>query len=1216
MSVKNKTQKNNANNYIIGIGASAGGLEAINDFFQNTPMDTNCSFVLIQHLSPDHKSLMSELLSKHTQMKVFEAEDNMSMEPNCIYLLPSKKSMTIKYGKLQLHDKIKNMQPNNAIDIFFNSLAEENQSNAIGVILSGTGTDGTKGLEAIKKNGGIAVIQDPVTAAFDGMPNSAIDAGVADLILAPENMMSEVLEFLNQSEELKAFHLDAYRDEFLMRDILQLVKRETGQDFSYYKRPTLFRRLSKRLMELNISTIRDYLSYLNFHPEEINIISQEFLINVTYFFRDREAYDIIENRVIPEIMKDKKNGDGVKVWSAACSSGEEAYSLAMLLDEYISHNKLQNINLKIFATDIDRDSLDRASKGVYPKSSLENIQPSRIEKYFINEGNYYRINPELRKLIVFSYHDLLKDPPYSRMDLVFCRNMLIYVNASSQKEIIRKLHFSLNIGGFLCLGPSEYIGKPGGTMEEIDKKWRIYKTVSKARLNGKDSLFMPFDRKVGIGEISHPQVKNPLNHIPEIFKETLFEEHEFAGIFIDPNFEVKQTTGAYKKFIEFPESGLHFHLMKLVPNDLGITLNIAIRKAIKLNETVSMRKVNIKGPAGVRSINITVKPYLISKDYHDPFLFILLNEDKEKVAENILSEDGHHPHAIQKIDELEKELRETRENLQAVIEEIEAANEELQSTNEEMVSTNEELQSTNEELQSLNEELHTVSAEHQAKIREMIELNDDMNNYFNNSEIGQILIDQNLIIRKFSPAVTHMVNLIPSDINRSIMDITTRFKHLDFVSDIRQVIIENTMMEKELRIGQSHYLLRIAPYVRQDKTVEGAVINFIDISEIKKLNSILEAVLDSSPSSIFALKAIRSAEGEIRDFEFITANNSAENEIGVEHGQLYNQKLSNFKNYFNNHFKVFCQVVTDGKSQQVQYEKDGRWFDMNLVKLSDGLVVTSTDITERKNAENVISQNFEDLKMTSDQLQTANLQLEQTNMDLIQFASVASHDLKEPLRKIQTFGNLLMSKTREKLEKEEVRQLDKIITSSNRMQKLIEDVLTLSKLSNRDQVFEIVELNEVLNRIIDDLEITIRETQAVIKVDQLPVIQGISGQMHQVFQNLISNSLKFAGDKHPDILISEKAIPEHIAAELNIDTNDYLCITLKDQGIGFENEYRDKIFGIFQRLNGNNFDGTGIGLAICRKIIDNHRGFIMTESAPGKGSEFFIILPKSLRDHM
>jgi two-component system CheB/CheR fusion protein len=1211
MSVKKSptSEKTDFPTYTIGIGASAGGLEAINEFFESTPVHLGFSYVVVQHLSPDYKSLMAELLAKHTAMPVVEAEHDMELNANTIYLLPNKKLLTLSKNRLQLAEKIKNAQPNNAIDVFFESLAHEKGKKAVGIILSGTGTDGTKGLEQIKKNGGIAIVQDPFTASFDGMPNSAIQAGAADLIISPENMSSELLEYLKEADSLRLYQLNSYKEEFVLRDILTLVRRETGHDFSHYKRPTLFRRLSKRLLELNISKPKDYITYLHDHPEEVRIISQDFLINVTYFFRDSKAFAALQHVVIPAIMKDKTHGDTVKAWSVACSSGEEAYSLAILFHEYIEKKRLFDLNIKIFATDIDREALEKASKGIFPKSALREMSKNRIANYFKLEGENYKVNPEIRKMIVFSYHDILKDPPFSRMDLVACRNMLIYISAEAQKEIIRKIHFALNVDGYLFLGSSEHIGKAMNAMQEIDKKWRIYRNVTKAKISDGDGVvFTVLDRTANPVQ---PKVKNPLNYLPDIFRDTLLEDYKFAGIYIDMNFEVKQATGNYKAFIDLPDSGFNFSIMKLVPPDLGIALNVAIRKAMKDDGPVSMKNVKVSGTKFTRLINFIVKPYIKQNEYQHQFLFIVLNETKKT------NDEPPHLSTVEitnpdRLEELESELRETKENLQAVIEEIEAANEELQSTNEEMVSTNEELQSTNEELQSLNEELHTVSAEHQLKIKELLDLNDDLNNHFRNTEIGQVFVDKNLIIRRFTPAVTNMVNLIEADLNRSIVDITTKFRGIDFIGDIKYVMNNSVVVEREFSIENKLYLMKITQYVRVDKSTDGVVINFIDITESKKLNKFLTAVLDSSPSSIAALKAVRNKAEEIIDFEFITANAALCYDLGVDDKQIIGKLLNDIPEATNAGFDLCKSVAEDGKTVHFEYYNEirNKWYDMMLVKLMDGLVSIGTDITERKKATNLITQGFEDLKATSKKLRATNLKLEQSNLDLLQFASVASHDLKEPLRKIQTFGNLLMSKVKDKLDSTEINHLTKIISSSARMQKLIEDVLTLSKLSNLDLEFEKVNLNEVLDLIREDLEIAVKEKKANLVIKRLPNVNAVPGQMHQIFQNLISNSLKFTNGKKPKITVAEKPVTKELAARFKIKPAKYTCISIKDNGIGFEETYKEKIFGIFQRLNGNNFEGTGIGLAICKKIIENHNGFIAAESKLGDGSEFKILLPK------
>ncbi|MCE3260448.1 MAG: chemotaxis protein, partial [Bacteroidetes bacterium] len=758
--------------YIVGVGASAGGLDAINTLFENIPENTGLSFVIVQHLSPDHKSMMAELLSRHTLMKVVEAEEGMYVKPNCVYLLPHRKFITVEYGRLRLHEKVNHSVPNNAIDVFFESLAQHYKSNAIGVILSGTGFDGSKGAELIKQYDGIVIAQDPLTAAFDGMPNSVIAKGLADLILPPENIAAELLDYLSELPQLKALHLNSNRDEFTLREILMLVRKSSGLDFSYYKRPTLFRRLAKRLMELNITSIKEYLDYITYHPSEVQVICNEFLINVTQFFRDSEAFTEISEHVIPSIFKGKKSGDAVKVWSIACCSGEETYSLAIQFHEYMVRNNLHDITLRIFGTDIDKNALETASRGVFSRSALHGVPQHLVARYFVQEGDTYRITQEIRKMIVFSYHNIIKDPPFSRMDLVSCRNMLIYIKPESQKDVLRKLHFALNVDGYLFLGSSEYAGSIKTYFEEINKKWRIYKCLTKSRTPESEGIVSALDNKFQPASLTKSKTKNPIHYLSDLFKETLLEDHPYTGIYIDLNFEVKQAVGNFKSYIDLPESGLNLNLLKLVPSDLSIALSVAARKSMKDHETVVMRGVSVRREGHpTRYVNLTVKPYIRQKEYDQQFLFVVLNDGEKK--EGAFGSKGVAKTAEEydRIAELERELKETRDNLQAVIEELEATNEELQSANEEMVSTNEELQSTNEELQSLNEELHTVSAEHQQKIKELMDLNDDMSNYFNTSDFGQILVDCNLLIRKFSPAVARMVNVIESDINRSITDI-------------------------------------------------------------------------------------------------------------------------------------------------------------------------------------------------------------------------------------------------------------------------------------------------------------------------------------------------------------------------------------------------------------------------------------------------------------
>ena len=1215
MKLKSKTpawdKHSGPNDFIVGVGASAGGMEAIHALFEAMPDNTGFSFVVIQHLSPDYKSLMAELLSRRTTMNVSEAENGMLVKPNCIYVIPSKNNIILHNGRLCLEEKNKSAVPNHSIDIFFESLAKEKKEKAIGIVLSGTGTDGTRGIESIKRNGGIAIVQDPLSAAFDGMPNSASRTGLADLILPPELIPGELLDFVTDSDLSQPFHNLSVKDEKDISEILMSLHERTKTDFTHYKRPTILRRLGKRISELGLHSLAEYKEYIKSNDEEPQNLYKEFLINVTSFFRDPEAFDLLRNQVIPAIFDSKKTKDTVKIWITACSSGEEAYSLGILVMEHMEKNSIKDINFKIFATDIDSEALEFASRGIYPLSIAKDLKEEELKKYFTQQESGYRVSTELRKHVVFANHDVLKDPPFNKLDFVSCRNMLIYINPQQQKKVLRKLHFSINLGGFLLLGPSENIGILKETMTEVNRKWKLYKCASKLSVKDENFLVVPLEPSL------YPRLVNPKStrqNMNELFKEILVEEYNMSGIIIDREFNVKQATGNYKRFLNFPESDFNFNLLKMLPPDLAVPIGLCARKAIKENEKVSLKHIKVHLENSTFKVNIFVKPYLASIESSQQFLFVLLEEDKREImamknsAERGIIEQEH-------VDELEKELKETRQNLQAIIEELEATNEELQSSNEEMISTNEELQSTNEELQSLNEELHTVSTEHEERIKELIELNDDLSNYFQNSGIGQILLDGKMRIRRFSPMVKRLVNLIDADIGRSIVDITNNLSEFDLIGGIREVMETEEPLEKEIHMDNKYYLMQINSYIRKDSRSDGVVINFIDTTESLRLSSIIEGVFNSSTNGIAVKKAVRNKQGTIVDFEYITANRTAEKMFGLPHGTIAGKTMKQlFPFRDRKNIDLYAEVVNTGINARFEFyeETQQRWYETVVVKMLDGIVTTHTDITDKKEAADLITRNYEDLRSTSMKLIDANQQLERSNFDLLQFASVASHDLKEPLRKIQAFGNVLHSRIKNKLEDGEVGYLTKIINASGRMQTLIEDVLTLSKLSNSEIPYKKVNLNEILKRIAEDLEIVIREKAAELEFDELPSMEAVPGQFHQLFQNLISNSLKFNNKPNPKIKISHRKVPADLAIELLIRPEEYFCISVADNGIGFESQYKEKIFGVFQRLHGRNYEGTGIGLSIARKIVENHKGFIMAEGQLNKGATFSIILPKTL----
>lgn len=970
--------------FIVGVGASAGGLEAINELFDNIPENNGFSFVIIQHLSPNYKSLMDELLAKHTKLEIVKAEEGKVILPNCIYLIPNKNNMVIKDGRLHLIDKPTSSVPNNAIDVFFESMAADIGRRAIGIVLSGTGSDGTKGVAAIKNRGGMVIVQDPVTAKFDGMPNTAIESGNFDFILPPELMFEEIIRYPKQIRKTKANNMEvvpAGSDAF--QQILRLIRDNTNYDFTFYKKQTLERRITKRMSETGVDGMREYLLYLMNNAEEIEKIANEFLIGVTSFFRDPLAFNVVRNEVIPEIISRKKNDDQLKIWVAACSTGEEAYSMAMLIHDFLekSHKEL---NVKIFATDMNHRAIELAAKGIYPESVENDVPREQLNRYFKREGTTYIIDRDIRKMVIFAQHNIIKDPPFGQMDVVSCRNMLIYMRPELQKKVLETFHFSLNVGGFLFLGSSESISPVKEYMKEISKKWNVFQTITRSKSFTFDNqpldTMPPKNRKPTSSVL--PTRHSLESKMKDAFHEAITEELGYAAVFVSENYDLLQATGDYKKFIYLPEKQLRMSLLKLVPKEISVPLTLALRKAQTSNEKTNTKRVRVDDDNVRRMWSMTVKPYLSSHEYEQKFLLVLF---KEESVDEVHPEEGEYYHNqvdIDRLTELEDELRETKEDLQMTVEELETSNEELQSSNEELLSSNEELQSTNEELQSLNEELHTVNAEHQIKIRELIELNDDLNNYFSSSEIGQVFVDNELIIRKYTPAVTDQVNLIDSDIGRPIHHLSYNIDYDHFVEDIREVIRSRKPIYQELEVSENkYYLMRIHPYIRQDKSVDGAVITFVDITRVKQLNNLLEGVLESSPNVIMAFETVYENE-KIKDFKCTLANDATRTILhsateAVE-GKLLSETFPGFKK--DRLYSKLKKIATDGGllRQEIHYQHEelDSWLEIQAAPMDKGIALTISDINDKKEAEAELVQAYEDVKEAKRRLIELNAELE------------------------------------------------------------------------------------------------------------------------------------------------------------------------------------------------------------------------------------------------
>ncbi|WP_276497022.1 chemotaxis protein CheB [Pontibacter litorisediminis] len=977
--------KSAADHYLVGIGASAGGLEAIHKLFDHFPSNSSFSFVIIQHLSPDHKSLMAELLSKHTQMQVQEAEDNMFTRPNCVYVLPSGKQLTVEHGRLRLADKARNREPNFAIDLFFESMAKSRGRHGIGIVLSGTGTDGTKGALAIRKAGGIVVVQEPETARFNGMPRSAIDAGAADFVLAPEHMPEEIMEYTRKVPLVKNLidQGEEGQDAEVLREILDLVCTHTQTDFTSYKEATLNRRIRKRMDTLKVKDLSSYLTYLHENPGEIKKLCQEFFINVTSFFRDTEAFECLEKEVIPKIIGGKAENEHVKVWVAACSTGEEVYSLAMLFSE--AFEKMgREPHVKLFATDADQQAIIQASKGSYPLSIAKHVSPERLKRFFHLRGNRYFVSEEIRKLVVFAQHDLQKDPPYSRIDLVTCRNMLIYLNQDLQNKVLSLFPYALNLGGYLFLGSSEHIGSMKSYFTEESRKWKIFRKIKDGRGIRQSYGLTDYGSNSNANGQAVKYNISPELRYNEAFMDAVSEDFKVTALYVDESYQLLHGIGDINRFLRFPDKRLHFNLIKMVPEELAITLSVGIRKALKQDRKVVARQVAVKLGKKEQLVHVSIRPTTLEKG-QPKVILVLLQEMGEvapipKVSDLSFVSDSDY---YQQLTALEAELKEAREGLHLTVQDLSTANEELQSTNEELMSSNEELQSSNEEMQSLNEELHTVNSEHQLKIKELQELNEDLDNYIRSSNIGQLFIDHHLVIRKFTPSIEGLINVIDSDIGRPIHHLSHNLKYSRLIEDIREV--NNHSMEKEQEVETSNgkfFLMRIIPYLKHDGNKDGVVVSFVDVTTLKTLSNVVQGVLNSSFNSIMAFRAVRDEEQKITDFAWTLLNRKTESLLGQSQAELLGTSVLTVMPFLRKSglFRKFTEVVKTGEpvhiEQQLEIDGGKTWYEVAAVKMGDGVTVTMADITEKKSSEDKVLMAYEELKLAEENLIKLNNELE------------------------------------------------------------------------------------------------------------------------------------------------------------------------------------------------------------------------------------------------
>lgn len=1192
--------------FVVGIGASAGGLEAVEAFFRSMPSDSGMTFVVIQHLSPDFKSLMKELLARFTNMPMISVMDDVVIQPNTVYLLAPKKDMVIEADRLITIDRPSEKRLSLPINQFFRSLAAAWGDRSIGIILSGTGSDGSSGIMDIRENGGLVLVQSLESSRFDGMPRSAINTGCVDLILPPESMPDAIRAYA-KNPHLEADYGGGNRAEVSAPEgiptILQCLKDVYDIDFNYYRPGTITRRVERRvLLHPEHLSVAEYGQKVKSDPQELAQLYKDLLIGVTRFFRDPEAFRILANQIIPGILESRMNDTEVRVWVCGCSTGEEAYSIAILfLEAFEAYHQIARI--KILATDLHRESLQIAADGCYSESSLEEMPKELREKYFIEQpSGLFRVTANLRKVLIFSEHNLLKDPPFTKLDLVSCRNLLIYLETAVQQRAIAAFHFALKVGGTLLLGHSEGVGDLTPEFDIVDKRWKLFSKVRENRFLA--DLRLPLHnenirtpRVTASATIGDPALGRVYDNLLNIFIPD--------GILVNHRNEAVHVFGNARNYLNPPSGRVRPDIFTMVEGHLRIAFMIALRNAQQQNVRASYRGIQVRRGEKISEIDLEVVP--IVDDTGRTQHYMLLLKECEPLAlptaisnlhSQLLDRGRLSNQAISHVENLESELLRVRESLQTTIEELETSNEELQATNEEMLASNEELQSTNEELHSVNEELYSVNSEHEAKIQELNQVTSDLNNLIRSTELATIFIDQHWEIRLYSPVATQIFPLLPQDIGRSIQHLTPLEPDPTLKDDLQQVFDTQKMHECTIPWGNRRsYLRRITPYQDANNNFAGLVITYIDVSETTSLKARIRAIFNSSPNGMLLIN------GDTQKIEM--CNPCVEKIFGYEQDELLGhdidflvpkklrmQHSKNIQNYLEHPIGRPMGVNREVWGQR----KDGSTFpaEVSLNPLLDSenhaVHVTIVDITNRRQAQ--------------DELVRAKLEAEAANLAKSQFLATMSHEIRTPMNGILGMAQLMQELDISSEERQEYSQV--ILKSGRHLMNLLNEILDLSKVEAGRLVLD--------NQKFDPLTI-LQEVEALFRA---PVdVKGLKifsewrnpdraheyiadpMRMRQMLTNLVSNAVKFT--QHGSIII--------VGEQLETTPSDALLrFTVTDTGIGIPRDRQSEIFSPFYQVDGSNtrqYQGSGLGLSIVRKLallMGGDAGFI---SEVGRGSTFW-----------
>jgi len=1222
---------------VIGLGGSAGSLNALRTFFSHMATDSGLAFVVIIHLSPDHESSLAALLQGSTSMPVVQVRDTVKVEANCVYVIPPAKHLSLTDGQLRLTELWPERGRRVAVDLFFRTLADTHGTQATAIVLSGADSDGSIGLKRVKERGGLTIAQDPEEAEHSGMPRAAIATGMVDWILPAAEMPAQLLKYyrneprliLPPEEASEEQEVESSDGEAALRDTLAFLRVRTGHDFSDYKRPTILRRIARRMQVNGFQELPAYLAFVRTHSGEAGALLRDLLISVTNFFRDREALHALEAE-LPRLFHGKKSGDQVRVWVVGSATGEEAYSVAMLLAEHSSKLNAPPA-LQVFATDLDEAAIRSGRDGLYPETIEADVPEERLRRFFSREHGRYRVNRGLRESVLFAHHNVLKDSPFSPLDLISCRNLLIYLNHQAQQRVLDLFHFALRPEGVLFLGSSESVDDGRPLFKVLDKKHRLYTRLSVHRqavplLAGPPTLthsigtghFLHAAIPSGRGIASFSRVRN-LSLGELHFK--LLEGFSPGSVLIDKEDNIVHLSERAERYLHFGGGEATLNLLRVVHPMLRMELRAAIFRARQTGEPVKMTGVPLELQDERQMVDLHVRP---AQEPASDLMLVLFEEHAAVLAEEVTEARPAEPlirHLEEELDQLKIHQRATVEEYEASLEELKSSNEELQAINEELRSATEEVETSREELQSINEELSTVNQELKSKVEELGKANSDLQNLMASADIATIFLDRQLRIQRYTPAAVKLFNLIPTDIGRPLSDLSHRLEDNFIVADAEQVLERLAPVERERRSRDGQwFIVRLLPYRTPEDQISGVVVTFVDITGRKAAEDERVRLHAAVAAAQEHLRLIVENAREFAIFSIDVERRVTSWNVGAERllgfsereikGQPYDVTFTSEDRAAGAPEKKIARALAEGHASDERWcqRKDGSrfWGSGVIMVMRDdsgkvvGLVKILRDETEAREGREALVRALEETERARAETEAANAAKDR-------FLAVLSHELRTPLTPVQL--SLATLESQPGLG-DGARELLRVLRRNVDLEiRLIDDLLDVNRIVHgKLQVGRSpVDLHACTRHVLERNEINFKAKNLRLSISLEAaryIVLGDAMRLEQVFSNLLQNAEKFTPDGGAITVRSRDLDESRIAVEI------------ADTGIGIKPEALETIFEPFEQGSpdlARRYGGLGLGLAIARRLVEAHGGRLTATSAgSGHGATFTIEVPTSL----